>query len=103
MRAILLILSLFLSSVASAYELNGGAESLGQGRYAVTLHDASGMEFKGVATDQGNGVWQVTVHNKDGVTFSGTAMDNESDEYDLKLKDVATGNPANGILEVHFH
>ena len=103
MRAILLIVSLFFSAAALAYELNGGAEFLREGRYAVTLQDASGMEFKGLATDQGNGVWQVTVHNKEGVTFSGTAMDNKSDEYDLKLKDIATGNPANGILEVHFH
>ncbi|MFZ2315849.1 MAG: hypothetical protein WAW86_09375 [Gammaproteobacteria bacterium] len=103
MRAILLIVSLFFSGALFAYELNGSAESIGQGHYTVILHDAYGVEFNGIAVDQGNGVWQVTVHNKDGVTFTGIGMDNESDEYDLKLKDVATGNPANGILEEHFH
>lgn len=86
-----------------AYELNGSAESLGNGRYTVTLHDDAGKVFIGTATDQGNSVLSVIVHSQDGASFTGSAMDSESDEYNLKLKDTATGNPASGILEIHFH
>lgn len=103
MRSTIFIILMIFSVTSFAYELNGQASYLGNGRYSVVLHDDSGMEFVGQAVDQQDGEWRVTVHNKEGVTFTGIAMDNESDTYDLKLKDVATGNPANGILEVNFH
>ena len=101
---LLVITSLFLSSYAMAYELNGTVDSYnnGNGTYSVVLQNEDGHEYMGSAVKLPNGTLSVTVADDKGDTYTGTAIEEDEGDFTLNLTNPNTGTQANGELENDF-
>lgn len=97
----LVLVLLFLPTLALAYELNGTLRSNNDGdnTYFVYVQNNEGHHYTGNAVEQSNGTLLVSIEDDKGETFTGTATINETEDYDLDLVNPATGIHVHGELE----
>lgn len=97
---LLFLCACFFSSAAIAYQMNGTMHENGDGTYAVILESEDGHQYVGSGVYEGEGLLRITVRDHHGATYTGTALDDGDGDFQLDLKNVATGVIGSGTLEL---